>query len=108
MVAKTLNGLRSEVAQANLSNWLSVRKQCAELVALPGKSRYAQFTPRIVRGHVYRFLISIHRELIVLARFGPDLQEKFLASSLRLFSKRIDELEQEILDLIDQLESLKP
>lgn len=108
MVAKTLNGLRSEVSQANLSNWLSVRKQCAELVALPGKSRYEQFTPRIVRGHVYRFLISIHRELIVLARFGPDLQEKFLASSLRLFSKRIDELEQEILDLIDQLESLEP
>ena len=90
--------------QADLENWFFTRRQCVEVLSLTGKSNYQQLGPRIIRGHMTRFLVAVHRQIIVLSKFERSVQANFLQEAMQLALTRLDCFEREIFDLIDKLE----
>ena len=99
-----ISSLRRALSDSSLESWNNVRRMCQEILFLNDKPKYEQFASRVIRGLVYRLLIAVNREIIILAKTGAADQQKFLTAALPFVINCLDALEREILDLLDRLE----
>lgn len=65
----------------------------------------SQLPSRIARGQIIKLMIAIQRQCIVMAD-TPELIDPFLEGAKKILVKRITQLQVEIFDLFDLLESL--
>lgn len=105
-VYNTLSLIRQSLSNLTVESWLQVRYEIIQILTLrDNQNRYEQICSRMIRGNLYRYLIAINRQLIILSQKGTSSQQAFLSAIKVALSKRIDSFQREIFQLIDFIES---
>ena len=77
--------------------------QLLDLDVSPAK----QFPRRVLRSTIQKLTLAIHRQLIVMA-VEPEKAKHFENKSRKLFVGYLEKYEQELYQLCDEVESLRP
>ena len=102
---ETLSQVKDIINQFfNKEDMHTFRKAITQVLHLEGKTRYQEICPRMIRGNVYRILISVNRQLIIMNQADPEIIDKFLDGCRAMLLARISGFKKEVFELLDMLE----
>ena len=97
--------LKSVIECTSLCNWTDSKSRLFKLIDITDQYKFNTLCPRLIRGVLTRLILSINRQLIIMANQTDQKREEFLRQSLKILINRIDFFQHEIFLLFDQLES---
>ena len=89
----------------NHDSYYVFKQKVTHLLDLEGKTRYQQLCSRMIRGNMYRILISINRQLIIMNNAPEHQINSFILGCQNLLLNRVSQYKKEIFQLLDMLES---
>ena len=102
---RLFSDLKSIIESINLQNWSASKSKLFALLDITDQYKFNTLCPRLIRGSLSRLILSINRQLIIMASLSEQKREDFLLKSLKILVNRIDYFQHEICLLFDQLEA---
>ena len=99
-----VNNIKKIIQSSN--DWFEINCEIENIFNLSNTPLSKQFAARAMRGQVMRYCLAVYRELLVLEKTRDEnIVNSFKESASSILMERLDSLQEELFELIDELES---